>query len=109
MLMLKTILAKLGRIHAFFDKSAWLLILPAMLIIYWVDPVLAQTLWKWSLFGVVLSGVAVIISRLIFPQLNLGELMKRVEDDTHASGVVVAALIIFVGILMLALVIWAKA
>lgn len=96
------------RFAALFDKSAWLLIAPAVALLYWIDPPLARTFAQWGLFFLVLAGVAVIISRIVFPQVELTKLVRQAGTSPHGAGLVAAALVVFVGILILSGVIWVK-
>lgn len=99
-----------SRFGALFDKSAWLLIGPAFLALFFIDAAMAQTLFQWTIFGVVLAGAAVIISRLVFPQIGLTDLVESAKTENNtAAGIIVAAIILFVGIVMMSLVLWAKA
>lgn len=92
------------------DKSAWILIAPGLALLWLIDPAAAKTLLQWSIYGVVLSGMAVVISRLIFPQIDLSELVDNAYEKANvASAIIAAAVVLFVGILVLALVLWAKA
>lgn len=97
------------RIRALFDRSAWLLIAPALIVLFFIDASLAKTLMTWSLFGLALAGVSIVISRLVFPQIHLTSLLEQVEKENHAAAIVVAAVILFVALVMMSLVIWAKA
>lgn len=98
------------RLGAVLDKSAWLLIGPALIALYAIDASLATTLLQWALFGLVLAGVSIIISRLVFPQIQLTALLESAHMEKNtAAGLVVAATIVFVALVMLALVLWAKA
>lgn len=99
-----------ARAKVLLDKTAWLLILPALATLFFLDPAAAKTLVQWSLYGVVLAGVVVVISRLIFPQIALGEFIaSALKEKNAAAGIVVGAIVLFVAIMTLALVIWAKA
>jgi len=99
-----------SRLGALADKSAWLLMAPAFAALYVIDPAMATTLAQWTVFGVVLAGAAVIISRIVFPQIKLTDLVTAAhEGGNTAAGMIVAAIVVFVGIVMLALVLWAKA
>lgn len=96
------------RLAALFDKSAWLLIAPAIIALYWIDAPLARTFAQWSLFFLVLAGMAVVISRIVFPQIDLKYFVTRAENGSHAASIVVAAIVLFVGMLILAGVLWVK-
>lgn len=98
------------RVSALFDKSALVLILPALLALYFlVDAAMVKTLVQWSVYGLVLAGITVIISRIMFPQIKLTELVEQAMQGNRAAGTIAGSLVIFVGVMMLALVIWAKA
>lgn len=97
------------RLRSFGDLSAWLLIAPALAALWWIDAPTAKSLVEWSLFGIVMAGVAVIISRLVFPDLHLREYLEAARyPDGTANAIVAAALIVFVAIVFFTLVYWAK-
>lgn len=98
----------LKRLSALVDKSALLLILPAFVILLLLDAPAAKALVQWSLFALVIAGVAVIISRVIFPQIDLNAYLKKALNGSMAGATVSAAIITFVGLLILAIVLWAK-
>lgn len=98
----------LRRLAALLDKSAWLLIAPALIALYLLDPPLARTFAQWSLFFLVLAGMAVVISRIVFPQVDLTGFVRRAAGGDRASATVAAAIVLFVGILILSGVIWVK-
>ena len=46
---------------------------------------------------------------MMFPQVELTVLLKEAHGGNRGAGIVVAGLLLFVGILILSLVMWAKA
>lgn len=109
---IKAFLAKLSspRISALADKSAWLLIAPALVVLFLLDDAAARTLVQWSLFALVLAGVGIIVSRLTFPQVHLGDLVEQAQNQGNvAAGLIASAVIVFVSATLLAMVLWAKA
>lgn len=99
----------LKRIAVLGDKSAIVLIVPALAALYYIDQAMAMTLIQWLIFAPVLAGVAIHISRIVFPQLSLNNFFIEAEKGNVACGVVAASIILFVSLIVLALVIWAKA
>lgn len=98
------------RLRALGDKSAWLLIAPAAMALFFIDASAAKTLLQWSLFGIVLAGVSIVISRIVFPQINLTDLVQDAYvEHNRASGLIASALILFVALIFIGLVVWAKA
>lgn len=96
------------RVAALFDKSAWLLMLPTFAALLFVDPPLFKTLIMWTVYGVSIAGVAIIISRLVFPQIHLSDLYDEVLGGNTAAAIVVSAIVLFVALVIIALVMWAK-
>lgn len=99
-----------SRLHALLDKSALVLIAPALIALFLIDGSIARTLVQWSLYALVLAGVGIIVSRVTFPQIKLGDLVDEAQTKANvAAGILASAVIAFVGIVLLAMVLWAKA
>ena len=99
----------LQRLKFLFDKSALLLIVPAMIALFLLSPSMARTMIEWSLFAFVLAGAAIIISRLAFPQIYLTDFVNQSLNGNRAAAVVTSAIILFVAALIFTLAFWAKA
>lgn len=99
----------LKRVAVLGDKSALVLIVPALVILYFIDEAMAKTLVQWLVFAPVLAGVAIHISRIVFPQIKLTELVNQSLQGNTAAGLVSSAIILFVAIIVMALVLWTKA
>lgn len=97
------------RSHALIDKSAWLLIAPAVAVLYFIDSAMLLTLVQWLVFAFVLLGAAVMVCRIVFPQVQLTRLVGLAERGNMAAAVVASALMGFLAVLVLSLVLWAKA
>ena len=108
---IKPLTEKAGRLTALFDKSAWLMMAPALAGLYYTDEALAKTMVQWSTFALALAGAVVIVSRITFPQIHLGDLIDKAqgEEKSLPAAIIVASLVVFVGMLFLGMVIWAKA
>lgn len=96
------------RLKALFDGQAWLLILPSVIGLALIDPAMVRTMLEWMLFTPVMIGIAIIISRLAFPQIKLGQLVDEAMNGNTAAGLVVLGLLLFFGMLLLALAGWGK-
>ena len=100
--------SRFRRAAALFDKSAWLLMLPTFALLF-IDPPLFRTLITWSFYGVSIAGVSIIISRLTFPQFHFDDLYDAVKSGNVAAAILLAAVVFFVGLVMISLVLWSKA
>lgn len=100
---------KKRRAKGLFDKSAWLLIIPPAAVLWWLDPVMFQTLIQWLIFAPVVAGTAVIISRIVFPQVHLSTLYHQAVQGNVAASIMGSALITFVAVIICAMVVWSKA
>lgn len=99
----------LKRFKVLGDKSALLLIVPAVAALFFIDAAMVKTLIQWLVFAPIIAGVAVVVSRIIFPHIDLTKLIKETHEGNKASAIVAGALLLFVGLLVFALVTWAKA
>jgi len=95
-------------IKALLDRAAWLLIVPVLVVLAVIDLAMVRTMVEWSLFAAVLAGFAIIISRVVFPQIKLGDLVNEARAGSAGAGLVAAGLLIFFGLLLLALAGWTK-
>lgn len=97
------------RTKALADKSAWMLMIPSIVALCFIDLSMLKTLLQWLVFAPVLAGVAVIVSRIVFPQIHLSSLVEQTEKGNTAAGILASALVLFVALIVLVLVMWAKA
>lgn len=96
------------RLAALFDGSAWLMFAPAFVWLYFKDQPLVSSVLQWSVFFFLLSAVAVVISRIAFPQLHLGAFIAKALKGSVAAAIVVAAVIVFVAWTISSIAIWAR-
>jgi hypothetical protein len=106
---METIELKKQRAKALFDKSGWLLIIPPAALLWGLDPAMFKTLMQWLIFAPILAGVAVIVSRIVFPQINLSTLVCETIKGNVAASLVASTLIAFVAVIICAMVVWSKA
>lgn len=97
------------RAKPFFDLTAWTLFLVSLVPLYFVNRAMLFTLIQWTVFSLALAGVAVGLSRLLMPQVDLSQMVIRARDGNVAAGLVVLAVALLLGFLFLGIVLWAKA
>lgn len=99
----------LTRFRVLGDKSALFLILPFVAALFFIDTPMLKTLIQWLIFAPIIAGVAVMVSRVVFPQVDLTRLIKETHEGNKASAILAGSLFLFVGVLVFSLVTWAKA
>lgn len=92
----------------FLDKNALALVVPPAVILGFMDLPKLLTLLEWMLYAAVLAGFAIQISRTVFPQIGLSEMVEKARETPEGSSRIVASVVVFVGFLMLALALWTK-
>lgn len=97
------------RFAALFDKTAILLIIPALLVLWDIDAAMFKTILQWVVVAPILAGIAVMVSRVIFHKVDLTKLIRRAEDGNTAAAIIALGVILSVTIIFLALVLWSKA
>lgn len=107
----KALGARLGkRLLPFFDLSAWVLVIVALIPLFFIDKAMALTLVQWTLYSLALAGISVVICRVVLPQIDLSEWVQHVKDgDTPGAHWMVVGIMLFLAITFLGLVLWAKA
>lgn len=101
--------SKKSRLHGVADLGAWVLIVPAIVALYFIDRAMLLTLLQWLIYAPLMAGTAMIVTRIVFPQIELGKLADQAEVGNKAAAIVVVGFLAFVAMLMLVLVYWAKA
>ena len=105
----KTLLSHVrARLAPLFDPAAWVLVVVALVPLAVIDFAMAKTLVQWSLYGLVLAGAAVVISRIALPQLNLSEWVEEARGGRPGAALVVFSVVLAFVAVFLALVLWAK-
>ncbi len=97
------------RLVPFGDLTAWVLLIVAAIPLLMIDRPMFVTLIQWTLYALALGGIAVVLSRVLLPHVRLSELLEEARKGNGAAGAVAAAVILFLGILMLSMVLWARA
>lgn len=92
------------------DPTGWALILIACLPLLFIDPAMLMTLVQWTSFTLALSGMAVLVSRVILPQIDLTYWVKRAREDATGltAGLVVLAIALVWSVIFFGLITWAK-
>lgn len=101
------------RLAPFLDLTAWVLVLVSLVPLLLIDVAMVVTLIQWTAFGFALAGITVIITRVVFPQVDLSEWLREARDGPRegrtAAALIVLAVALVVCAIFLGLVLWAKA
>jgi hypothetical protein len=90
--------------------TAWTLLLISAGPLLLIDPAMFVTLIQWTVYALALGGIAVVLSRILLPQVRLTRAVNSaIEENSIAAAIVAAAVIIFLGILVLSMILWASA
>jgi uncharacterized membrane protein (DUF485 family) len=69
---------------------------------------MAKTLLQWSLYFSVLVGLVVMVSRIAFPHIRLQAFIDKSLDGSVSASIVVLSIVLFVALLVIASVLWAR-
>lgn len=98
-----------ARVAPFYDPTAWTLILLCAGGVFLFDPVMARTVLQWVLLFGVFAGVAVIISRHVFPQVSLTAHVQAALGGNVGAALVVLGICLFMAFLVLSITLWGRA
>lgn len=96
------------RLGSLLDKSAWIMMVIGMLILGFSDFELLVTLVKWISFTFIVAGVSIFLSRITFSTIDFKEFLEMVRQGNVAAGLVMGAVVLYVAIVGLSVIIWAK-
>lgn len=83
------------RLKALIDGSAWLLIAIGVIGIALTNWRLALTLFQFSLVTCVLAGVAIVVSRVVFPQIDLTAMVKQGGATPLGAAIITLSVVLF--------------
>lgn len=91
------------------DLSAWVLLLVCAVPLWIMDHSMLMTLIQWTAFAGALVGINIILTRIIFPQIDLSEFVTAAKEGSLPASIVVLAVAFVIGLTFLGVVVWAKA
>lgn len=96
------------RLRPFLDISVWVLILTGGLPLAFLDPAMLLTMVQWTFLGILFMGVAILLSRIAFPQIDLTAHVHAAGRGELPSALIVAAVVVFLGLTFMGVVLWAR-
>lgn len=93
---------------ALFDQSAWLLLIPVFIMGWFVEPSKVKTIAQWSVLATGLCGLALVLSRIMMPRIKVDGLIGLARTGNNAAGMMILGYQVMLGLIILALCIWAK-
>lgn len=106
--MIDRLKAAWPRLAALFDQSSWLLIAIGVAVLALADWRTALTLAQWAAGALAIGGLTIVISRIMFPQIRLDELMVKAKAGELPAALVVAAVVLYCAIVFVGVALWAK-
>ena len=103
------------RLRVAVNVDAWILILVGLALFTiriplnatgWIEWPVAATVFQTAGLMFMLFGLIIQASMFMWPQIDLKRLILEVKSGNIAAGIVVAALLIFCGLGVIALTIW---
>lgn len=96
------------RLLPFLDMSFWVLTIISLVPLWFLDRAMILTLLQWCAFGLALAGVAVVLCRILLPQIDLTAYVREAEKGSVAAALVILGVTLMLSVIFLAMVLWAK-
>lgn len=81
------------RFRGLLDPTAWPLILGVCVVLLVIDRALVLTFWQVLPFVAVILAFAIIMSRIVLPQVDLSAWLERAFEGSISAGIVAGAVI----------------
>lgn len=91
------------------DLTAWCLFVGSAIPLAALSPGMVLTLLTWTAYALALMGVAVMINRLVTPQIVLWDWLQEARTGNVAAAIVVFGVFMLLAATFLGLIVWAKA
>lgn len=99
----------LSRFRPFIDPSVLILLLVSAGPLLVLDRPMALTLLQWSLFVLAVGAITNLLSMVMLPEVKVVDLYRRVlVNGELAPAVLLGSLILFMGLVFLGGVLWAR-
>lgn len=98
------------RFSAFYDKSAWILVIIASSILGVGNFSMLMNFIQWCAFAVLVAAMVIFISRIFFPTIDFSAHIKKIEayESSVGSAILVASVVIFCAVAFFSILFWAK-
>lgn len=100
------------RLLPLLDLSTWVLLVISAVPLYFLAPAMLITLAQWTAYGMTLAGIAVVLCRMVLPQIDLTALARASwagGPNALPSAIMFAAVVFLLATFFGGLVLWAKA
>lgn len=96
----------LAKFRLFFDHRLWLLLVPALLVMFWLDAPVAKSL-LFSLCGMsIILGFAHLARRILLSSLDLSADIDAAEGGSMPNAIIVLAVILLYVAIMIGAILW---
>lgn len=105
----------LSRVRAFWDPSAWFMIVLGLLLFSlriplpqdgWVNLPVAMTVLQTGGLMFALFGMQLMASMAFWPSLSFGDLLKQVSEGSTSAALVLLGLFMFNGLCVIGFALW---
>lgn len=88
------------------DSRVYLLIVPATIILFLIDDVLAKTWLQWGVVLPIIAGITLILRKILFNTLDLSSAIEKACETPGGSGHVVMAVAIVMAAVLVSATLW---
>ena len=93
-------------LRALHDMRVYFLIIPFCILLYWIDPVIFETWVQWGAALPIIVGVMLVVRKILFPTVDLSEIIEKASEDPIGAGLVVLAVTILSATFLMAATLW---
>lgn len=93
-------------LRALHDMRVYFLIIPFCILLYWIDPVIFETWIQWGAALPIIVGVMLVVRKILFPTVDLSEMIKDAAKEPIGAGLVVLSVTILSATFLMAATLW---
>lgn len=88
------------------DSRIYILVVPATILLFIIDPIIAQTWMQWGIVLPIIAGVTLVLRKILFNTLDMSAAIEKACETPSGSGSVVLAVAIVMAAVLLSATIW---
>lgn len=88
------------------DSRIFLLIFPATILLWFLDPVLTETWMQWGLVIFAVAGLSLLLRKILFNTFDMSAAIEKAVESSAGAGQVVMAVAIVMASIMLSVTLW---
>ena len=88
------------------DSRIYLLVIPATMLLFYIDPILTKTWMQFGLVLLILAGLTLMLRKILFNTLDMSAAIDKAVESPQGAGSVVLGVAVFMSAVLVSATLW---